>query len=168
MISTCCTCVVSLVVRVISDAVLKLIELVHREVRDAIEDPVADDRGRSPVATFDEKKLLATAQAVPTSAISSIRPPIDQDLARVARDDAVVDDVGHQAGEIQVGQRLRQREHQDDGDQRPEWPEQREELQHGVPLDPLTAQAPVAGPGTIGPKSQQFLPAWPKLLQIRA
>jgi hypothetical protein len=74
MISTCWICVVSLVVRVISDAGAELIELVHREMRDAIEHAVAHVRAK-PDAVLAEKKLLATEAAVLTSAISSIRPP---------------------------------------------------------------------------------------------
>ncbi len=75
MLSTCCTCVVSLVVLVMSDAVLKCANwctekcATRRKMRSRTTRP-------KPVATLAEKKLPATAQAVPSTATTSIRPPI--------------------------------------------------------------------------------------------
>ena len=54
MMSICCTCVVSLVVRVMSDAALKRVELMNREVLGAREDRPRRIRP-NPVATFAEK-----------------------------------------------------------------------------------------------------------------
>ena len=54
-----------------------------------------------------------------------------QDLARVAGHDAVVDDVGHQAREIQAGERLGQREDEDERDRGPVGPQVGEQLEHG-------------------------------------
>ena len=81
MISTCCTWVVSLVVRVISEAVLKRSNWCTEKCSTR-----AKMRPRTirpnPIAILEAKKLPATAQPVPTIAISSIQPPIDR-IARV-------------------------------------------------------------------------------------
>ena len=81
MISICCTCVVSLVVRVTSDAEPKRVELVDREVLDAREDRAAQDPAES---GRHLRRVVAAgdrAAAWPTIDISSIRPPI----SRIAR-----------------------------------------------------------------------------------
>ena len=53
----------------------EVIELVHREVRHAIEDRGRGRRGRSRWRPSTRSSCRPTAQAVPTSATSSIRPP---------------------------------------------------------------------------------------------
>ena len=75
MLSTCCTWVVSLVVRVISEAVLKWANWCTEKCATRPKMRSRTTRPK-PVATFAEKKLPATAQAVPSTATSSIRPPI--------------------------------------------------------------------------------------------
>ena len=55
MISTCWTCVVSLVVRVISDAVLNRSNWCTERVRDAIEDPIAHVAAEAARDLCDEK-----------------------------------------------------------------------------------------------------------------
>ena len=74
MISTCWTCVVSLVVRVISDAVLKRSNWWTEKCATRSKIRLRTSRP-NPLATLAEKKLLPTDAAVLTSAISSIRPP---------------------------------------------------------------------------------------------
>ena len=74
MTSTCCTCVVSFVVRVISEAVPNGVELVQREVLDMREELPADDPAEAERDLCGEKRA-ATAQPVPAM-VSSMMPPM--------------------------------------------------------------------------------------------
>ena len=117
IISTCCTCVVSLVVRVISDAVLKRSNWCTEKCATR-----GRTRGRAPRGRSRWRPSRRSNCPPPRNgagdATSSIRPPICENRARIALHDAVIDDVGHQAREIEVGQRLRQRQHRDDRERR--------------------------------------------------
>ena len=75
--ATCWTCVVSLVVRVISDAVLKWSNWCG-DRRAACSKMRPRTTRPKPVATFAVTKLLATAHTVPMVAITSIMAPISR------------------------------------------------------------------------------------------
>ena len=123
--STCWTCVVSLVVRVISEAVLKWSNW-------------CDER-RAARSKMRPRTIAAEAgghSCREETAGDGARGADDrddqhhaadcQDSPGVAGHDAVVDDVGHQPREIQVGEGLRERQHHHHADRaakRPEEPE---------------------------------------------
>jgi hypothetical protein len=106
-----------------------VVELVNREVRHAVKDPAADD---PPETGGDLRREVAAGNRRHGGGDGHQQHQAANriNLRRVSPDDALVDDVGHEAGEVQVSHRLRQREDEHDSHRGSKSPNQTEELEH--------------------------------------
>ena len=96
---TCCT---SLVMRVISDGAPNCADLAGREAGDLVEQVAARTSRPKPIAALAPKYTAAIAKTIWTSVTASISAPVAPDVAGVAGEHAVVDDVGVERRQVSV------------------------------------------------------------------
>ena len=129
MMSICCTWVVSLVVRVTSEAEPKRSNWWIDKLLDPREDRAAQDPAES---GRDLRRVVAAGDGAQRGDDRHQQHQAAdlEDGALVAPDDALVDDVRHQARQEQGADRLRQGQHQHDRDVAAVGLEETEEFQH--------------------------------------
>src|SRR5579884_3604465 len=106
IIKTCCTWVVSLVVRVIRDAVLTASNSCSENLSTCM-NSLARSNLPKPIAILAEKKLAAIAASVPPMVTSNIK-----NIRNVALHNSRVHNIGHQSRQIQISHGLHKNQYQ--------------------------------------------------------